>query len=309
MMNAGNYLFQYNDFNLMINPNEYGITMKPPAMPIEILAKYQDAEDLYCAMMSPTKIKVAFDKNKNNQVAVKTIYKNLLFDDLAKKQASIEFPIQCSLNHPNLVEGYEYGENENEFVGVLEYVNRPEYLKERIDEDLNQIAKETKLKSFMADLLEGIDYLHDKGIVHADIKIENILTQKEEGTRLPTLKICDFGLIQLLQPDTNSVYVEKVMGTHGYIAPELKANHDITSAVDMWSLGVVLYKFCVAYKPTQMGGYQYGSGPIPFRKIDWRKRSPELIDLVKRMLEFDPNHRITAREALDHQWFHWDNFN
>ena len=44
----------------------------------------------------------------------------------------------------------------------------------------------------------------------------------------------------------------------------------------MWSLGIALYKMSVAYKPTQLGGYRYGSGPVPFRKFDWKKKSKEL---------------------------------
>lgn len=77
----------------------------------------------------------------------------------------------------------------------------------------------------------------------------------------------------------------------------------LTEKIDMFSLGVVLYKMAVAYKPTILGDYKYGSGPIPFRKFDWRKRSPQLQDLVTKLLEYDPEKRITAEEALDHPWF------
>ncbi len=65
----------------------------------------------------------------------------------------------------------------------------------------------------------------------------------------------------------------------------------------------MLYKMSVAYKPTILGNYKYGSGPVPFRKIDWRKRSPQLQDLVSKLLEFKSEDRISAEEALDHPWF------
>ena len=71
----------------------------------------------------------------------------------------------------------------------------------------------------------------------------------------------------------------------------------------MWALGVILYKMAVAYKPTQITGYKYGSGPIPFRKIDWKKRSPELQDLITKLLETDPKNRLSAKDALQHNWF------
>lgn len=60
---------------------------------------------------------------------------------------------------------------------------------------------------------------------------------------------------------------------------------------------------CVAYKPTQIGDYSYGSGPIPFRKIDWRKRSPDVQDFILKTLEMDPNKRPSAAELLKHKWF------
>ena len=60
---------------------------------------------------------------------------------------------------------------------------------------------------------------------------------------------------------------------------------------------------CVAYKPTQIGDYSYGSGPIPFRKIDWRKRSPDVQDFILKTLDMDPNKRPSAAELLKHKWF------
>lgn len=77
----------------------------------------------------------------------------------------------------------------------------------------------------------------------------------------------------------------------------------VNEKIDMWALGVTLYKMAVAYKPTQITGYNYGLGPIPFRKTDWRKRSPELQDLVTKLLEVNVEKRISAEEALQHPWF------
>ena len=62
-------------------------------------------------------------------------------------------------------------------------------------------------------------------------------------------------------------------GTIGYMAPEIQANNEIGAEVDMWSFGVMLYEMTTAYKPTAMKNYRYGSGPIPYRNVDWRKHS------------------------------------
>jgi calcium/calmodulin-dependent protein kinase I len=59
----------------------------------------------------------------------------------------------------------------------------------------------------------------------------------------------------------------------------------------------------VAYRPTQIAGYTYGSGPIPYRRIDWRKKTKQLQDFISLLLEFDPQKRPSAEEALSHEWF------
>ena len=131
------------------------------------------------------------------------------------------------------------------------------------------------------------------------------------------IKLCDFGLARV-QSDKSKFFMETPVGSQSYMAPEIKAvselsltlNHNsrkqnayVDSKIDMWALGVVLYKMSVAYKPTQIAGYKYGQGPIPFRKFDWKKRSHELQDLVTNLLEVDPGRRISAEEALQHPWF------
>ena len=63
-------------------------------------------------------------------------------------------------------------------------MNHPDYLKAKIDEDMNQINNELKLKAYMLDILEGLEYLHVNGIIHADIKLENILANKVENVKL-----------------------------------------------------------------------------------------------------------------------------
>jgi len=73
--------------------------------------------------------------------------------------------------------------------------------------------------------------------------------------------------------------------------------------IDIWAAGILLYKLATAYRPTQIAGYKYGSGPIPFRKTDWTKRSHELQDFITQLLEFDPAKRPSAEEALQHPWF------
>mmetsp|Transcript_48139 Transcript_48139/g.35328 ORF Transcript_48139/g.35328 Transcript_48139/m.35328 type:complete len:87 (+) Transcript_48139:663-923(+) len=72
---------------------------------------------------------------------------------------------------------------------------------------------------------------------------------------------------------------------------------------DMWGVGVLLYEMATAYKPTMVENYRYGSGPLPFRRMDWRKRSKNLQDLISQCFEMNPEKRISAEDALQHPWF------
>mgnify|MGYP002633041305 CR=1 FL=1 len=63
-------------------------------------------------------------------------------------------------------------------------------------------------------------------------------------------------------------------GSAHYLSPEVTGNMvEVGPEIDMWAFGIMLYEMCVAYKPTQVKGYAYGSGPIPFRPRDWKKLS------------------------------------
>jgi serine/threonine protein kinase len=123
--------------------------------------------------------------------------------------------------------------------------------------------------------------VHTQGIIHSDIKLENILhTTSDVAEELPIAKLCDFGLSHKTNNDGKATALLKC-GTMGYMAPELKQTLEITPNLDMWSFGVVLYEMATAYKPTAVKNYEYGSGKIPFVSRDWRKRNKHLQDLIE----------------------------
>ena len=82
-------------------------------------------------------------------------------------------------------------------------------------------------------------------------------------------------------------------GTKPYIAPEIQhKNSHVGPEIDIWAFGIVLYELCVAYKPTQLRNYKYGSGPIPFRARDWSHLSHQgeiVQDLINRCLQMEPS--------------------
>mmetsp|Transcript_10320 Transcript_10320/g.8874 ORF Transcript_10320/g.8874 Transcript_10320/m.8874 type:complete len:134 (+) Transcript_10320:435-836(+) len=132
---------------------------------------------------------------------------------------------------------------------TMEPMNKADYFHEKIEVNLSPIKNELKMKSYMSDIIEGLIYLHDRGVVHADMKLENCLIHKFDDDNLPIVKLCDFGLSRFLD-HSGRFYAEKSCGTVGYIAPEIKAKTYVNEKIDMWALGVMLYKMAVAYKPT-----------------------------------------------------------
>ncbi|KAL4486058.1 hypothetical protein ABPG72_003992 [Tetrahymena utriculariae] len=259
--------------------------------------------EIYNVELSPTSISIAYDAYLKRNVIIKKIFKDKL-DQLQTNQAILECKQTCALDHFNIVKGYDYYEKENEFILLMELVNDADYFLEKVENCHTPIKNELKLKSYVTDILNGLIYLHDQGFIHCDLKLANIFCEKHEsdddGVQIRRVKIGDLGLIQKIDAEKKTAYLEETCGTFGFKAPEAKKGAYITQQSDMWSLGIILYFMTVAYMPHHMKGYKYGQGPIPFREFDWKKRSPELRDFVQKMLSLDPSQRPSAREALQH---------
>lgn len=141
-----------------------------------------------------------------------------------------------------------------------------------------------------------------------------------QAGELASIKICDFGVSHFCdQVVPGYSYPRAVMpersGTGHYLAPELtfeaktKQNFVIGPEIDMWAFGILLFEMATAYKPTQVRGFKYGSGPIPFVPRNWKKlphNGAEIQNLIEQCLRTDPEERITAKEAMHHAWFNDD---
>lgn len=138
-----------------------------------------------------------------------------------------ECMIQSELKHDNVVELFDYTENDQEIVLLMEYCNDAGYFEDKIETRLTPIMNQVKLQSFSQDILSGLSYIHSLGVIHSDMKLQNALVQRPdqeeaEAGELPIVKLCDFGLSHIMNPSLNNqaLMVEKC-GTGGYIAPEV----------------------------------------------------------------------------------------
>lgn len=167
---------------------------------------------------------------------------------------------------------------------------------------------EKKTRHIMKQVLEAVSFIHDHGVIHRDIKPENILLDDKFN-----VKITDFGFATELGP--NEPRLRDLLGTPGYLAPELlKASMyenepGYAHEVDVWACGVVMYTLLVGFPPfwhrKQMVMLRsIMEGRYEFKSPEWDDITETAKDLIKQMLTVDPMKRISARQALQHPFFH-----
>ncbi|CEO99397.1 Protein kinase domain-containing protein [Plasmodiophora brassicae] len=244
-------------------------------------------------------VKRATSKKDGKDYAIKIVKKkNLNAEELATIHEEVE--IMHRIEHPNVVALIEIFDTPKSLYMVLELLVGGE-LFERI------VAKgsysEREASHLIKSLTEAIKYLHSIGIVHRDLKPENLLYATNEDDS--SIKITDFGLAKYMTSASGPMTT--ACGTPGYVAPEILKNEPYDGAVDLWSIGVILYillcgfppfydeSAAVLYAQIKRGDYDF---PDPY----WTEISPEAKELVSRLLTVDPKKRATCDEVLSHPW-------
>lgn len=166
---------------------------------------------------------------------MKTFEKSQLSQFANSKACLInEISIMRKLTHENIVKLYEVHESESHIYLVMELLQGGD-LFQRIEE--KEYYKERDAAVLMKKLLEALDFMHSKGIMHRDIKLENLLLPSAKNN--VDVKIADFGLAMVV---SQGEYLVKKCGTPGYIAPEIFDNNILyDQKVDIFSAGVILY--------------------------------------------------------------------
>ena len=238
----------------------------------------------------------------NNKVAMKIIPKDYHMDNLLIKN---EIDILKKLSHPNIVRIYEFYESNNCFYIINEFCPEGELY----DYINNSKLNEQQLAVIFYQVFSGLKYLHENNILHRDLKPENILISKKEKDLLDDeeyfwIQIIDFGTAKIFENDKNE---NSIVGSAYYIAPEV-LNKDYNEKCDTWSVGVILYMFLVGRPPFNGKDNVEIVESIKTKNYDENNpklltRSPEVRDLIKHLIEKDVNKRLSAKEALNHEWF------
>ena len=225
--------------------------------------------------------------------AVKVVSKeNLLHkDDQIRMQRELD---SCAyLKHENIVSLLEFFSDDFRFFLIFEYCEGGDLLNFIHN---NQRLTENQAALIFSQIIAAISYCHSRGVVHRDLKPQNILI-----TKFPNIKITDFGLCGYIIPDNK---MSTFCGSPYYSAPECLKHQEYDGKLsDIWSLGVILYELVTNDHP-----WNYNNTSLMIKQISKaqftlpRDLSPFCQDLIKSILIVNPLDRILIEQIISHPW-------
>ena len=203
--------------------------------------------------------------------------------------------------HQNIIKLLDLFESSNHYFIVLEYMQGKDlfdYIAKR-----NYSLPEERAKVVIFQVLQGVRYLHRFGIVHRDLKLENIMMSNSTDRAVP--KIVDFGLSKIIGPNETAT---EPFGTLGYVAPEVLKKQPYSFSCDMWSIGCILYALISGSLPFDHNNQKElmrmtMEDSLKFDLPTWDNISSQCKNLITDLLKKSSSQRIRIEEAMLHPWF------
>ncbi len=245
--------------------------------------------DVYCGML----------KNKGIKVAIKRINKKAIY-----KYG--EYLINAFFKELDCMKKCEC-ENSVKFYTNFETENNYNIIMELCDSDLSsELAKHSngfnleEVRYIMSQLNNAFKKLNENNLIHRDLKLGNVLityTDEKKTKFIP--KLCDYGFSKELNKTTTETH----LGTPATMAPEIMKNQKYDSKVDLWSVGVIIYQLHFNKLPypgcKEEAILEKIKNKVPYKQPE----DPKLMDLLNKLLEEDPNKRLSWEEYFNHPFF------
>nr|APD15501.1 CIPK5 [Saccharum hybrid cultivar ROC22] len=232
----------------------------------------------------------------SQSVAIKVIDKEKVLRVGMIDQIKREISVMRLVRHPNVVQLHEVMASKSKIYFAMEYV--------RGGELFTRVArgrpKEDNARRYFNQLIGAVDFCHSRGVYHRDLKPENLLVD-EHGN----LKVSDFGLSALRECQKQDGLLHTTCGTPAYVAPEIinKKGYDGAKA-DIWSCGVILFVLLAGYLPFHDANLMEMYRRISRGDVKYPQWfSSDLRRFMSKLLDPNPNTRITIEKLVEHPWF------
>jgi tRNA A-37 threonylcarbamoyl transferase component Bud32 len=257
-------------------------------------------------------VKKIIDIQTNEKLAMKIYEKKDFINDINKKKCiQREISILNKVNHKNIVKLKEVIHTSNHILIIMELIegiSMREYYNKNIKKKNNFNHLEKEIKYFFQQIFDCMNYLHKNHIAHRDIKLENILIEKNNN-----IKIIDFGFgmnntdfnYRTNNNNINFIKLENFFcGTPNYMPPEIICKKRyVGEKADLWSLGILFYKMVMGdfpfkgkdekelYKNVKTGKFKLKEG-----------LNENIVKIIKGLIVINPDKRISCSEVLENNW-------
>ncbi|KAI5639328.1 protein kinase domain-containing protein [Phthorimaea operculella] len=207
-----------------------------------------------------------------------------------------EIRLLKTLSHPHIVQMREFTWDDRNIYIIMEYCCGGD-----LSKYIHKAGRvpEKKVLYFLQQLASALKFLREKGVVHMDLKPHNLLLHKDNGKYI--LKVADFGFAQHMSEETKQC----IRGSPLYMAPEMLCG-EYDARVDIWSVGVIMYECLFGRAPYSSNTFKELVEKIQKRAPVEIPRnssiSPGCLDLLTRLLQHDPNKRISYEEFFAHEY-------
>jgi len=262
--------------------------------PSEDISKYYKVTNKVLGQGYFAVVKVGKDLKSGEEVAVKFVKKSLVERE---ETLANEIDILGAIQHKNVVGLRAIFDTEETLFIVMELMKGGELYEEIVR---RKSFTEKDASYIMQQLFSALAYIHERGIVHRDLKLENLLLVKEGAL---DVKLADFGLSKLYSGKA----LQTACGTPFYVAPDILLGSGYGPAVDMWASGILLYVLLSGRLPFAADSDAelfklIIDGDLVWKSPQFDTVSAEAKDLIGKLIVVDPDQRYTAKQALEHSW-------